>query len=54
MGYTYIILGLLTAAHAFSYGRWLMKNGYRFGGYVVYLIVFLAAALPLYRLATSH
>ncbi len=54
MNYAYLIIGILAAVHAFSYGYWLMKNSNFFGGLVVFVIVMASLALPVYRLMTAR
>jgi hypothetical protein len=49
MQYVFVILGLLAGIHAFNYGRWLMRNNNRFGGYVVYVIVIMCVVMPIYH-----
>ncbi|HWR05775.1 hypothetical protein [Sporomusa sp.] len=44
-----MILAVPAAVHAFMFGRWLMRNGNRTGGFVVYLIAAACIALPIYR-----
>ena len=41
------------AAHAFMFGRWLMKNGNRAGAFVAYVIAAACVALPIYRYVTA-
>lgn len=48
-----IILAVPASAHAYRFGRWLMLNGNRRGGLVVYLIALLCLALPLYRYVSA-
>jgi len=53
MLYIHLIISTLAAIHAFAYGRWLMNNGNRWGGGIIYIIVLVCIALPVYRLMTS-
>ncbi|MBP2643893.1 MAG: hypothetical protein H6Q67_1780 [Firmicutes bacterium] len=53
MLYAHILVGIFVGIHAFTYGRWLKNNGNRAGGNIVYFIVLIAIALPIYRLATA-
>lgn len=44
-----ILVSVLAAAHAYTFGRWLIENGNRTGGFVVHAIAAVCAALPVYR-----
>jgi hypothetical protein len=44
-----ILVSIPVAAHAYMFGRWLIKNGNRTGGLVVHLIAATCVALPVYR-----
>lgn len=49
-----VIVSIPAAAHAYMYGRWLMKNGNRSGGFVVYLIAATSVALPVYQYMSAR
>lgn len=53
MNYVYLVIAILAGIHAFSYGCWLVKNGNKFGGFAVFVIVMTCMALPVYRLMTA-
>ena len=44
-----IFVSIPAAAHAYMFGRWLIKKGNRTGGLAVYLIAATCIALPVYR-----
>lgn len=39
-----------TAFYALTFARWLLQEGNKQGGYVVFIVVMLAVALPVYRM----
>ncbi len=48
-----IVVAVPAAVHAFMFGRWLMRNGNRSGGLVIYLIAAMSLVLPIYRYVSS-
>jgi len=53
MKYFYIIAAILAAAHAFTFGRWLIKNGNKPGAFFVYVVVVTCLVLPLFQIITA-
>jgi len=53
MNYFYMIAAALVATHAFTFGRWLIKNGNKSGAFFVYAVVVTCLALPLFRIITA-
>lgn len=53
MDYYYLIASVLAAAHAFMFGRWLIKSGNRAGAFFVYVVVATCLALPVYRIVMA-
>jgi hypothetical protein len=51
--YIYIFITLLAAFHALTYARWLRMNGNKAGAYGVLVIILIALALSLLRLASQ-
>lgn len=44
-----IIVAIVAAAHAYMFGRWLIKTGNKNGAFVVYFIAVICVVLPVYR-----
>lgn len=45
-----LLASIATAFYALTFARWLMLEGNKQGGYVVFVVVMLAVALPVYRM----
>lgn len=50
MDYVYLFVAVLAAVHAFTYGRWLKRQGNKLGAWAVFLLASVCVALPVYRL----
>lgn len=50
MNYFYIIAAMLAAAHAYTFGRWLIQNGNKSGGLFVYVVAVTCISLSLLRM----
>lgn len=48
--YFYMIVAVLAAAHAYTFGRWLIKNGNMSGGLFVYVVAMICLSLPILRI----
>lgn len=49
MKYLYLVAAVLAAAHAYTFARWLLKNGNRAGGYMAFLVAAGCIAVSVYR-----
>ena len=45
-----LLTSIVTAFHALTFARWLKQEGNKQGAYVVFAVVMLAVALPVYRM----
>ncbi len=45
-----MLASLVTAFYALTFARWLMQEGNKQGGYVVFAVVMVGVALPVYRM----
>ncbi|MDR3561920.1 MAG: hypothetical protein P4N59_10865 [Negativicutes bacterium] len=46
----YVIAAVLASAHAFTFGRWLIKHGNKAGAFFVYVVTGICLALPVLRI----
>ena len=45
-----MLASLVAAFYALTFARWLMQEGNKQGGYVVFAVVMVGVALPVYRM----
>lgn len=45
-----LLASLVTAFYALTFARWLKQEGNKQGAYVVFAVVMIAVALPVYRM----
>ncbi len=50
MGYLFLLVAGVVSIHAYTFARWLWKNGNVSGAVGVYMLVIISLALPLYRI----
>lgn len=48
--YLFLIAAILSGIHAFTYAKWLGKNGNNTGAAGVYIIIVIGLLLPLYSI----
>ena len=53
MNYAYLFAAILAGVHAYTYGRWLKREGNKLGAFAVFLLTAAAVALPMYRIITA-
>lgn len=53
MDYFYIVVDILAGFYAYSYAKWLRRQGNAWGAFGVILLLVISIAMPIYRIVTS-
>lgn len=50
MNYLFLLAAGVAGAHAYTFARWLWKNGNSLGAVGVYVLIVISMILPMYRI----
>ena len=53
MDYFYIVVDVVAGIYAYTYARWLRREGNALGAFGVILLLVLSIAVPIYRIVTA-